>query len=110
MIPLRYLVQATLNEATDVLQDNGLMLHEEQEIGNYNVRFYELNDEISAHIYGANLNRMYRIQSPQRKIEKFMATKTNTSPDNISNYFVYIDERKYRVVSVKMNWIDLELY
>lgn len=108
-IPLRRLITADLKVSDDVKQPNGLIIHEYAEIGTYNIVFYELTDEVSAHIYGANLNKTFRISSPNRVLESLLSTKVNTTSDNISNYFIYIEDRKYRIVSVKLNWVDIEL-
>jgi len=108
-MPLRYLIDSELKKAIDIPQPNGTLIHDYESVDKYRVHFYELYDDVSANVYGASLNKMYRITSPNRKLERFLEPKVNTTDDNISNYFIFIKERKYRIVSVKINWIDVEL-
>ena len=105
---LKRLVKATLKFADRTKQANGTYLTTLTEIGNYKVIMQELTDEISANIYGANLNKMSRLSSPNTRLEKYLRTKVNNEVDNISKYFIIIDGTEYKIVSVKNNWIDIE--
>ena len=86
----------------------GTYVIEYQELGFYKVISQELQDEVSASIYGANIDKTLRISSPRKKLEKLLGTKTNSQADNISNYAIEYEGKIYKIVSVKTNWIDME--
>ena len=78
-------------------------------IKRYDVQTQELSDEISASIYGANIYKMLRIRSINKKLENYLYGKANNKADNISNYYIFINERKYKIKAVNQSGIDLEL-
>lgn len=106
---LRYLKKATLKKATKTKQSNGYPVETYTHINDYMVQVEQLNDEISANVYGANLYKMIRIKSTRNTLEKFLDTKMNNSSDNIRLYYIYIENRKYKINSVNNNGIDCEL-
>ena len=106
---LRYINQATLKKATKTKQTNGTYKETLEDVKKYNVQVQELTDEISASIYGANVYKMIRIKSIRSELEDYLYTKVNNKSDNISNYYVFINKRKYKIVSVNPKGIDLEL-
>lgn len=106
---LRYLVFATLKKATKTKQDNGTYTETLQTIGGFRVQPQELNDEVSASVYGANLYRMLRIKSAQQRLEAYLNSKVDNIDDNISMYYIILNNRKYKIVSVNSKGIDLEL-
>lgn len=67
-----------------------------------------IEDEISSTIYGANINRMLRLKSPRYKLEDYLITKVDNINDNISNYYVEIDDHDYKIIAVTRSKIDIE--
>lgn len=75
----------------------------------YKVQIQELNDLISANIYGANIQKMLRLRSPLGNLEKYLNCKVNNTSDNISKYFIFINDNKYKIKSVNSKGIEIEL-
>lgn len=109
MNQLRYLIDAELDKAENTKRENGTIASTFNKVGNYKIQLQELTDEISASIYGADVNRMYRINSPRNDLENFLFTKVNNSSDNVSLYSLIINEKRYRIKIVRFKWIDVEL-
>lgn len=78
-------------------------------IKKYSIQTQELSDEISASIYGANIYKMLRIRSVNKELENYLYDKTNNKQDNISYYYIFIKNRKYKIKAVNQSGIDLEL-
>lgn len=106
---LRYLENAYLKKATKTKQPNGTYIEELEDVEIYKVQTQDLNDEISASVYGANVYKMIRIKSVRNELEDYLYTKVNNKQDNVSNYYIFINNRKYKIVSVNVKGIDLEL-
>ena len=105
---LSRLKPATLKFSTKTKQANGSYKEEYTKIADYKVILQELTDEVSASIYGANLNKTYRVSSPRQVLEIYLQSKLNNTSDNISKYFLFINDKQYKIVSVKENWVDIE--
>lgn len=101
--------EATLQKATKTKQANGTHTEELNNVGNYVVQPQELTDEISASIYGANVYKMLRIRSVNKDLENFLYDKATNKVDNISSYYVSLNNRKYKVKAVNQSGVDLEL-
>lgn len=106
---LRYLKTITLKKRLKIKQENGSYLEEYEKIKEYQVQIQELDDEISANIYGASIVNMLRIKSPLRKLENYLNTKLNNKSDNISQYYIFINDSKYRIKSVNSKGVVIEL-
>ena len=52
---------------------------------------------------------MLRIKSPLKDLEAFLKNKLNNKADNISQYYIFIDEAKYRIKSVNSKGVTIEL-
>ena len=109
MKQLRYLKTIELDKGTTTTQDNGARMTVYTKVSDYRVQTQELTDEISASIYGADVNRMYRISSPRYILEGFLAGKNNNSDDNVSLYTFVLNRNRYKIRAVKEHWIDIEL-
>lgn len=105
---LRYLEKVTLKVATKVKQDNGAYIDTYTKVNDYNVQKQELEDEVSASIYGADINKMLRLKSPNGKLEKYLIPKVSNKEDNISKYFIFIDDTQYKIKAVTSSKIDIE--
>ena len=97
---IRYLEEVDLLKSTNVKQPNGTYIKDFDKITSYKIVKKDLNDQISATIYGANIDKMLSVSTPLGDLEKFLLTKVNNKQDNISLYFIEIDEVKYKVKSV----------
>ena len=108
MKQLRYLVDIELDKETKTKQPNGLKISSYEKVQDYKVQVQELTDQISASIYGADVNRMYRVSSPHNVLENFLKSKVNESSDNVSLYTLLLNGWRYRIVVVRNNWVDIE--
>ena len=106
---LRYLKSVDLKKATKTKQPNGTYIETLTKVSSYSIQTQELNDEISASIYGADLHKITRIKSVNRELEVYLKPKLNNDSDNISKYFIFIDNIQYKIKSVRENWIDISL-
>lgn len=106
---LRYLTTVTLKKAIKTRQPNGSYIETYEQLEDYKVQKQELNDEISASIYGASIVNMLRIKTPTKSLEDFLNTKVNNTEDNISQYYVFIDNSKYKIKSVTSRGVEIEL-
>lgn len=105
---LSRLKPAVLKVATKTKQTNGSYIDAYTKVADYSVILQELTDEVSASIYGANLNKTYRVSSPRQTLEIYLQGKLNNTSDNISKYFLFIQDKQYKIVSVKEQWVDIE--
>ena len=76
--------------------------------GSYKVVIQELDDQVSATVYGANINKVLRISSIHRILEILLKEKLNNSSDNISKYRIKIGTTNYKIVNVKSKYVDIE--
>lgn len=106
---LRYLINIELKKATKTKQANGYTTETYELIDKYKVQKQELNDEISASIYGANIVNMLRLKSAKKEFENYLQEKINNESDNISQYYVFIGNRKYKIKSVNEKGCEIEL-
>ena len=107
---LRYLKLVVLKKATKIKQSNGTFINSYTNVGDYKVQTQDLtDDEVSASVYGANITKMLRLSSPLNELEKYLLPKVNNKLDNISQYYIFFDNRCYKIISVSNNRIDIEL-
>jgi phosphoketolase len=106
---LRYLKSVDLKKATKTKQTNGTYIDVLTLVSSYSVQTQELNDDVSVSVYGADLNKITRIKSINRELEVYLKSKTNNEEDNISKYFIIMDDTQYKIKSVRENWIDISL-
>lgn len=107
---LRYLKPITLLKAEKQKQANGTYKNFYNEVNNYNVQIQNItDDEVSATIYGANINKMLRLSSPLSELERYLLPKVDNKQDNISYYYIEIGTKTYKIVSVAEDRIDIEL-
>lgn len=109
MKQLRHLEEIELYTVTKAKQPNGTYLETPSLVGKYEVQFQELTDELSASLYGANIDRMSRISSVFNSLESYLLSRIAPVSDNISDYFIVYDSLKYRIVVVRQHWVDIEL-
>lgn len=97
-----------LYKLSKITLDDGDSQETESNIGSYKVIVQELNDKVSANIYGANITKMLRMGSVNRILEILLKEKLNNSTDNISKYQISYGDSKYKIVDVKSKYIDIE--
>lgn len=105
---LRYLESVELDKSTKLKQTNGSYINSYEKISNHKVILEEITDEASISIYGAVVNKMYRVSSPLGNLEEYLKTKVNDDDDNISKYFIKYNLAYYKIVAVRKHWIDIE--
>lgn len=110
MKQLRRLSEVTLQKSIKAKQLNGTMLTSYNDIATYKVIEQEITDKVFSSIYGANISKMLRLASPHEELERFLQSKSNDMPDNISLYFILIGQKRYKIVSAYNNWVDVEFY
>ncbi|MBE6156979.1 MAG: hypothetical protein E7161_04485 [Firmicutes bacterium] len=108
MTQLRYLIDADLYKVEKNKNANGSFMNTYVFKEKYKVQPQEIIDEISANMYGANINKMLRIRSSLKRLEQLLQSKVNNTQDNISTYIITIKNVRYKITSVMNNWIDLE--
>lgn len=106
---LRYLADCALLHNTKVKQPNGSYTLTLEVVGLYKAQIQKLTDSISATIYGADINRMYRFSSPLKELEKAIANKFNFNEDNVTNYSIKHEDKIYKIVAINDNWVDARL-
>lgn len=105
---LRYLKSISLKKANKEKQSNGVKVFTYNLVDNYRVQFEDLSDEVSASIYGANLYKVKRIRSPKKILERYLSTKLSNEADNISKYFVFVDNVAYKINDVSNSGVTIE--
>lgn len=105
---IRYLQTVTLLKSENVKQANGSTVKEFVPIQNYRVQKKTLDDEVNATIYGADINKMWDISSPLQDLEEYLIPKVDNKEDNISLYFILLENSRYKINSVKISGITIE--
>lgn len=105
---LRYLIDSELSVSVSEKQPNGVYIKSLKNLGNYKVQKQNLTDEISASIYGADINKMLKISTPLGNLEKLLLDKVDNEEDNISLYFITINNTRYKIKSVTDDSITIE--
>lgn len=105
---LRYLKPVTLCSSERIKQENGEKVLKYKDVQNYNVQIQNIEDEVSASIYGSDITKMLRLKSPNKKLENYLIPKVNNREDNISNYFIKVNGSIYKVSAVTESKIDIE--
>ena len=106
---LRYSKTADLKKIGSTKQSNGTNISALTLVSSYSVQTQDLNDDISASVYGADIYRITRISSMRNELEAYLKPKVNNDADNISKYFIIIDNIQYKIKSVREKWIDIIL-
>lgn len=106
---VRRIEKIALKKVVKSKQANGSYIENFQKIKDYDIQKQELDDEISANIYGASIVNMLKIKSPLRNLEDLLSKKLNNKSDNISQYYIFINENKYKIKSVNSKGVVIEL-
>lgn len=100
--------EAELYKLTSVQTSNGDYVKSETLIKKYQVIVESLTDNISATIYGANINKMVRFSSVNKELENYLFTKWNNTSDNISKYQIKFENNFYKIESLTAKYIDCQ--
>ena len=106
---LRYLKDVDLKKATKEKQPNGTYIETLTLISSYSIQKQDLNDDVSVSVYGADLYKITRIKSVKGELEAYLKPKVNNDNDNVSKYYIIMDNIQYKIKSVRDNWIDISL-
>lgn len=105
---LRYIERVNLLKSTKEKQPNGTYKDTYQGVSSYPIVKKNIRDEISATIYGSNINKMYSISSALGDLEEYLLTKVNNKEDNVSLYYIEYKNSKYKITSVTDNDVVIE--
>lgn len=105
---IRSLKEVKLLKSIKEKQPNGIYIKSYQFIDNYNVSIANLTDEVSATIYGANIDKMLNISDALNNLFFYLLPKVDNKEDNISLYYIQIENTIYKINSVKKNNIIIE--
>lgn len=105
---LTRLISCDLDKITKTTSDDGDLIESPMKVGTYSIMTQELTDEVSANVYGANLNKIKRISSVHNILEILLRSKLNNSSDNISKYRIIFNGEVYKITDVKSKYIDIE--
>ena len=105
---LRYLEEVGLYKITKTKQPNGSYVNDYKLVNKYKVQKQNIDDQVSATIYGASITRMFKISSPLLSLEKYLLPKVDNKEDNISLYTIKINENMYKIRSVLESGIEIE--
>lgn len=108
MKQLRYLEKIGLYKVTYSKTPNGTKTEDYEFLSEYSIQKQELNDQISASIYGSRIVNMLRISSIHHELEDLLRSKMNTEEDNISRYRIGYSGKMFRIVSVSFLSADIE--
>lgn len=102
------LEEAELYNKTSTQSPNGDFVKVETLVGKYKVIKESLTDNISATLYGANLNKMVRFSSVNKELENYLFTKWNSTSDNISKYVIKYDNNYFKIINLTSHYVDGE--
>ena len=105
---LRYLKSVDLMKTTKTKQPNGSYIESLSLIASYSIQKQDLNDDVSVSVYGADINKIARIKSVKGELEAYLKPKVNNDNDNVSKYYIIMDDTQYKIRSVRENWLDIE--
>lgn len=105
---LHKLIDVTLNKSTEIKQANGTKTSTYTEIESYKAWQQSVDDEVNSQIYGANIYKVLKLKTPRKTLETYLKSKVNNTQDNISKYFIFIDDNIYKVNDAKMSGITIE--
>lgn len=108
MKQLTRLQEIELCQLTKSITPDGDTQEVSTKVGEYKVVVQELTDNVSATIYGANINKMLRMSSVNKILEILLKSKLNNTSDNISKYRITYLDNVFKIVDVKSKYFDIE--
>ena len=105
---IKNLETATLKKANKTKTTTGNLVNTEYTtIKEYRIQTQTLQDEITANIYGSDVNKMLRIASPLHDLENYLLPKVDNKEDNISTYYIFYNNTQYKIVAVRDYYLDI---
>ena len=89
--------EITLYKATKTKQTNGALVNTYTEQMSAYVEHNSLQDQVSATIYGTDINNIIRLTSKDNALNDTIESKMNSSDDNISMYYIELNNVKYKI-------------
>ena len=105
---VRYLENIELLKSENVKQPNGNYIKSFNKIEDYRIQKRNIDDEVNATIYGADIVKMYDISTPLGDLEEYLIPKVDNQEDNISLYFISLNNHRYKINSVRPSGITIE--
>lgn len=105
---LRYLKKVDLYKAERIKQPNGSYISKNKLVKSYKAQVQNINDQVSATIYGAGITKMLKLSTSLLSLEKYLMPKVDNKEDNISLYYIKVDNAMYKIKSVLENGIEIE--
>lgn len=109
MKQLRYLQDVALYHNTPTKQANGATTYTANLVLKCQVQLRELSLETIMSIYGGNVRKVYRISSPRYELETYLNNIYNPSANNVSEYFIVLNNNKFKITSANSKWVDIEM-
>lgn len=107
---IKNLNDAVLKKAIRTKTSTGSLINSDYEIiDNYRIQEQVLQDEVTSTIYGSDVNKMKRIATPLHNLESYLMPKVDNIEDNISLYYIFYNDRQYKIIAVRDYYIDIEL-
>ena len=82
-------------------QLNGTYINNYRNISEAYIIHNPIEDELSATIYGTDLNRIVRITSKDLEFNNLIKSKLNSNEDNIKMYYIELENVLYTIEMVK---------
>lgn len=106
---IKNLKDIELKKANLIKTSTGNIIHDGYTlIKSYRVQDETLQDQITSTIYGSDVNKMKRIASPLHDLEKYLMPKVDNIEDNIKDYYIILEDIKYKIVAVRDYFIDIK--
>lgn len=105
---IRYLQEIKLLKSENIKQPNGVYKKSFSEVAKYKVMKKNLDDQVSATVYGANIVKMLSISTALGDLEEYLIPKVENTEDNISLYFIELDGTRYKINSVNEYNVTIE--
>lgn len=84
-------------KATKTKQPNGALVNTYTEQMRTYCEHNSLQDQVSATIYGTDINNIIRLTSKDNTLNEFIESKMNSSEDNISMYYIEFKGVKHKI-------------
>lgn len=99
-----------LYKITQTQSSDGDFIKTSSLVNSYKAAIEELRDEISATVYGSDINKMVRFSSVKHELEDYLYSKLNNTSDNISKYEIRYGQNKYNISNLTHKYIDGKRY
>lgn len=103
------LIEVTLKKACWEKASNGQpVVKTYHHVKKYFAFKQNLEDDISVSIYGANINKMLRIETIRHELEQYLNNIIENKKEKVSDYFIFYNSSIYKITSVNEYKIVIE--